>query len=154
MRGRWWEALQDVKDPEIPSISIVEMGMVHQITQKDHQLLVEIKPTFMGCPALDIIRERIESRLLEEEGIEKVEVRWITNPPWTSDCITTSGRERLKEYGIAPPPQDDTQTLSTPACPYCNAKDGEVENLFGPTACRAIYYCKRCKQPFEGMKRV
>ncbi|SFI84934.1 1,2-phenylacetyl-CoA epoxidase subunit PaaD [Thermoflavimicrobium dichotomicum] len=155
MEQRWWDALLDVKDPEIPTVSIVEMGMVYQIKQTGQCLEVEVMPTFMGCPALEIIRKQVEERLLEEEGVKEVHVRFITDPSWTSDRITPTGREKLKAFGIAPPPlSHDERIFPIPACPYCQAEDGVIENLFGPTACRAIYYCKRCQQPFEGMKRI
>lgn len=148
---RIWGVLQDVKDPEIPTVSVVEMGMVSKVFIKGSLVEVEMMPTFVGCPALDIIRENVSGRLLQEEGVEKVEVRFVYDPPWTSDRITPEGHRKLKEFGIAPPPDEQP---GVPPCPYCGSGEGEVENLFGPTACRAIYYCKRCHQPFEGMKKV
>lgn len=146
-----WEHLQEVKDPEIPTISVVEMGMVHRVDIQEDKVLVEMTPTFVGCPALDIIRENVSKQLLTLEGIKDVDVKFVFDPPWTSDRITPEGREKLKEFGIAPPVQKDFQT---PSCPYCGEEEGEVENLFGPVACRAIYYCKNCRQPFEAFKKV
>lgn len=147
-----WNALQEVKDPEIPSVSVVEMGMVHRVTVTDGgEVDVEMVPTFVGCPALEIIRENVRERLLRESGVREVAVRFVFDPLWTSDRITPEGRRKLREFGIAPP---GGAPLEVPPCPFCGSRGGEVENLFGPTACRAIYYCRKCKQPFEGMKNV
>ncbi|WP_445164671.1 1,2-phenylacetyl-CoA epoxidase subunit PaaD [Paenactinomyces guangxiensis] len=149
-----WELLQEVKDPEIPSVSVVEMGMVYRVRIGQKWVEVELMPTFVGCPALDIIREKVSEQMLQQEGIEQVEVRFIFDPPWTSKRITPEGSRKLREFGIASPVGRDDDPLQLPACPYCGSAEGEVENLFGPTACRAIYYCKSCRQPFEGMKKV
>ncbi|SEN52321.1 1,2-phenylacetyl-CoA epoxidase subunit PaaD [Lihuaxuella thermophila] len=148
---RMWDVLQDVKDPEIPTVSVVEMGMVSKVFIRGSTVEVEMMPTFVGCPALDIIREHVSGRLLQEAGVEQVEVRFVFDPPWTSDRISPEGYKKLKEFGIAPPAAEPT---ALPRCPYCDSGEGMVENLFGPTACRAIYYCKRCHQPFEAMKKV
>lgn len=148
----YWDALQDVKDPEIPTVSVIEMGMVNRITREEKQISVEMTPTFMGCPALDMIRTNIITRLMEEEGVENVTVRFVHHPPWTSSRITPEGQRKLKEFGIAPP--NLGEELFVPSCPYCGSDGGTVDNLFGPTACRAIFYCRSCRQPFEGMKVV
>ncbi|WP_188648715.1 1,2-phenylacetyl-CoA epoxidase subunit PaaD [Marinithermofilum abyssi] len=149
-------ALQEVKDPEIPAVSILELGMVNQATVTGHHVRVEVTPTFVGCPALDWIHGQIVEHLKKIPGIEEVEVVFVIDPPWTSDRITLEGRRKLESFGIAPPPKtEDPDPLNTvPRCPYCGADQGEVKNLFGPTACRSIYYCKHCRQPFEGMKAV
>lgn len=146
---KWFHCLDDVKDPEIPTISIVEMGMVHQLFFESKALVVEVIPTFMGCPALDLIEKNIKERLVREDGVEQVEVRFVYDPPWTSDRITEKGRNQLREFGIAPPVEG-----VLPSCPYCDDHQGEVLSLFGPTACRAVYYCRSCRQPFEAMKPI
>ncbi|WP_124726821.1 1,2-phenylacetyl-CoA epoxidase subunit PaaD [Staphylospora marina] len=146
-----WDALQDVKDPEIPTVSVVEMGMVNRVTVHGEDVEVEMTPTFTGCPALDIIRENVRERIAREKGVRNVQVRFVMDPPWTSDRITPDGRLKLREFGIAAPP---ASPLDVPPCPFCGAEGGDVDNLFGPTACRAIYYCRKCKQPYEGMKKV
>ncbi|SDX23947.1 ring-1,2-phenylacetyl-CoA epoxidase subunit PaaD [Marininema mesophilum] len=147
------EALQDVKDPEIPAVSIVELGIVNLAERRGEEAYVELTPTFVGCPALDMIRSEVEKRLAKVDKVEKVSVQVVMNPPWTSDRITQEGRKKLTEFGIAPPLQDMEELHHrVPACPYCGEVEGDVHNLFGPTACRAIYYCRRCKEPFEGMK--
>ncbi|MEW9031820.1 MAG: 1,2-phenylacetyl-CoA epoxidase subunit PaaD [Planifilum fimeticola] len=144
-RDALWQALQEVKDPEIPTISLVDLGMIHRLRVEGDRVTVEILPTFVGCPALDIIRRDVRKRLLQVEGVADVEVKFVYHPPWTSERITEEGRKRLASFGIAPPrPAGD------------NPMDigGEIQNLFGPTACRSIFYCRRCRQPFEGMKPV
>jgi ring-1,2-phenylacetyl-CoA epoxidase subunit PaaD len=152
---RYWQALQEVKDPEIPTVSIVELGIVNQVEEEAHgRIHVSLTPTFVGCPALDFIAEAVRDRLAVLEGVESVEVAYVMNPPWTSDRITPEGRRKLQEFGIAPPQPGGSLLESAPDCPFCGAGEGEIHNLFGPTACRAIFYCKRCQQPFEGMKPV
>ena len=162
--GAIWAALADVRDPEIPPVSIVDMGMVHRVVLQEGdahkvRVRVEVMPTFVGCPALGTIRRDVIARLRALEGVDEVDVEYVLDPPWSSDRITPAGRDRLRSFGIAPPPCGlDVQPLiplaEAPACPYCGSLDTHLENLFGPTACRAIYYCGGCRQPFEGMKPV
>jgi len=172
-----WAALADVRDPEIPPVSIVDLGMVYRVVLTAAgavRIRVEITPTYVGCPALEIIRRDVAARLGALEGVAGVEVAFVLDPPWTSDRITPEGRERLRSFGIAPPscsraspssaragadpsvPPPLTLILPTeaPPCPYCGSLDTHLENLFGPTACRSIYYCDGCRQPFEGMRSV
>lgn len=154
-KEKLWSALHDVKDPEIPTISIVELGMVNQISWEGNQVQVEMTPTFVGCPALDIIRRDTQKRLLQLEGVAEVHVSFVIDPPWTSERITAEGRKKLTQFGIAPPREYGSNPLEiVPPCPYCGAEGGEVQNLFGPTACRSIFYCRQCRQPFEGMKPI
>jgi ring-1,2-phenylacetyl-CoA epoxidase subunit PaaD len=149
------EMLQQVKDPEIDSVSIVELGMVEKVNVKDRTVEIELLPTFMGCPALDIIQNNIEKKISELNIFEKISVKFIHFPPWTSDRVTEEGRLRLKEFGIAPPPKRLTETGEWHVnCPYCESTYTTLENIFGPTACRSILYCKSCKNPFEAMKPV
>jgi len=148
-----WSVLDEVKDPEIPSISIVELGMVNRVRLNSGCVRVELTPTFVGCPAIGMIRQAVQERLAALDGIREVEVVVSMEQPWTTDRITPEGRDKLREFGIAPPVDSVSGSL-VPDCPYCGADNGEVHNLFGPTACRAIFYCKRCRQPFEGMKPV
>lgn len=153
-----WAALADVKDPEIPPVSVVDMGMVSRVAVDGDQVQVDMTPTFVGCPALDIIRRDVAARLAHEPGVGNVAVRFVFDPPWTSERITPQGRERLKTFGIAPPMPEAAGGLinlaEVPPCPFCGSHDTHMENLFGPTACRAIYYCDGCRQPFESMKTV
>ncbi|WP_312113832.1 1,2-phenylacetyl-CoA epoxidase subunit PaaD [Brevibacillus reuszeri] len=150
-----WEMLQDVKDPEIPVISMVEMGMIHKVRVESGVVEVEVLPTFVGCPALDIMKKNISEKLIEVEGISDVQVRFVYDPAWTSDRIALDARDKLKSFGIAPPPLDfkpgDSWDVS---CPYCDSAYTQLENLFGPAACRSILYCRHCKNPFEALKPI
>ncbi|KAB2337695.1 phenylacetate-CoA oxygenase subunit PaaJ [Cytobacillus depressus] len=155
MKDKIIEALHKVKDPEIDTISIVDLGMVENVSVHDHDVTIELLPTFMGCPALDIIRKNVEQEMNDQFKLDKINVKFIYDPPWTSDRISAKGREDLKKFGIAPPP---SQILDTGEwyvnCPYCDSPYTSLDNLFGPTACRSILYCKTCKNPFEAMKPV
>jgi ring-1,2-phenylacetyl-CoA epoxidase subunit PaaD len=150
-----FQALDAVKDPEIDSVSVIDLGMVEDVRLQHGEVTVKLLPTFIGCPALDIIRQRVEQTLLKIEGIQRVTVEFIHHPPWTSDRITERGRVKLKEFGIAPPPRQIGPNGEWHVeCPYCGSALTVMENLFGPTACRSIFYCKQCKNPFETMKPV
>ncbi|MET3696466.1 ring-1,2-phenylacetyl-CoA epoxidase subunit PaaD [Bacillus oleivorans] len=149
------EVLHNVKDPEIDSVSVIDLGMIERVEVENDKVLIEALPTFVGCPALDIIRNNITKAIYQIPQIEHVEVRFIYDPPWTSDRVTELGRERLKEFGIAPPPKYlEKDGIWKVDCPYCGSSYTTMENLFGPTACRSILYCKACKNPFEAMKPV
>ncbi|MCM3123193.1 MULTISPECIES: 1,2-phenylacetyl-CoA epoxidase subunit PaaD [unclassified Mesobacillus] len=155
LRDKVYEALQTVKDPEIDSVSIIELGMVEELNVLPETVQIKLLPTFMGCPALDIIKNNVVNAVSAIDGVEKVKVEFIFHPPWTSDRVSEIGREKLKEFGIAPPPRHLAETGEWQAdCPYCGSTYTTMENLFGPTACRSILYCKSCKNPFEAMKPV
>jgi ring-1,2-phenylacetyl-CoA epoxidase subunit PaaD len=161
-----WAALQDVHDPEIPTISVVDLGVVRAVETGPGSVRVELLPTFVGCPALEVMRSAIEERVREFADDVQVEITFAE--PWTSERITAEGRRRLRESGFAPPPArssgaapvDDLRALpmlpSLPVaeCPYCGSRNTTLENAFGPTACRAIYHCADCRQPFEQFKEV
>jgi ring-1,2-phenylacetyl-CoA epoxidase subunit PaaD len=158
-----WEALAEVPDPEIPTVSVVDLGIVRSVQVDGERLRVELLPTFVGCPALDLIREAVAARLAGMAP--RVEVGVSFAEPWTSDRITADGRRKLRESGFAPPaphpPGSGDQPLfatitTRPAatCPYCGSPDTTLENPFGPTLCRAIFYCNQCRQPFEQFKAV
>lgn len=154
-----WAALADVKDPEIPPVSVVDMGMVSAVRVEAGQVAIDMTPTFVGCPALGIIRRDVMERVALVPGVTGVEVSFVFDPPWTSERITPEGRERLKSFGIAPPMREQPgggliNLDEVPPCPYCGSTDTHMENLFGPTACRSICYCDGCRQPFEAMKTV
>ena len=152
-----WEALNDVKDPEIPVVSVVEMGIVREVVVADGQVIVTMTPTFSGCPALHVMKADIESRV-RQLGATMVEVKVTLTPRWTTDWITDEARIKLREFGLAPPPvhQGDVNVmfLDVAACPYCGSNDTTLKNTFGPTLCRMIYYCNACRQPFEQFKPV
>ena len=155
-----WGALQEVMDPEIPAVSIVEMGMVNRVeVAAGGDVVVEILPTFSGCPAIEVIGERVRERLRQEPGVCAVQVRFVLEPPWSSDRITAAGREKLRGFGIAPAPPTHGRPLAMlPAeavdCPICGSPRTTRENLFGPTPCRSLYRCLDCRNPFERFKAL
>nr|WP_295970246.1 1,2-phenylacetyl-CoA epoxidase subunit PaaD [uncultured Bacillus sp.] len=148
-------ALQQVKDPEIDTVSILDLGMVENVIIHDQRVKIEVLPTFIGCPALEMIRRNIIKAVNELEEVEETIVEFIHTPPYTSDRISEKGLQGLKEFGIAAPPKyvndDGSWHVS---CPYCGSTHITLENIFGPTACRSILYCKSCKNPFEAMKLI
>ncbi|MGE8205035.1 1,2-phenylacetyl-CoA epoxidase subunit PaaD [Heyndrickxia sp. NPDC080065] len=148
--------LRNVKDPEIPSVSVIDLGMVEEINIQDNKtVLIKALPTFLGCPALEIIKKNIIEEVQKLTEVTAVDVEFIYHPPWTSDRITDEGKEKLKLFGIAPPPEFIVQSNEWKVeCPYCGSYYTTMENLFGPTACRSILYCKICKNPFEAMKPI
>jgi len=152
-----WRALDDVKDPEIPVVSVVEMGIVRDVAVADGKVAVTMTPTFSGCPALHVMKADIEKRV-RKLGAENVEVRVTLNPPWTTDWITEEARAKLKAFGLAPPPKHggdfNVIFLDSAVCPFCGSTDATLKNTFGPTLCRTIYYCNTCQQPFEQFKPV
>ena len=154
-----WEALAEVPDPEIPAVSVVDLGQVHRIELGDGRLRVELLPTFVGCPALELIRASVAGRLAGMAPAVEVEMTFAV--PWTSDRITPEGRRKLRDSGFAPPAPAGAGPLfatiplrPTAACPWCGSDDTTLENLFGPTLCRTLFWCNRCRQPFEQFKAV
>ena len=135
-------ALREVSDPEIPPVSIVDLGIVHSVDVRPGSIRVELLPTWVGCPALDAIRDAVDARLAAFD--RPVEVSFTHAVPWASDRISGAGRDALRRSGFAPPGEA--------ACPYCGSADVALENLFGPTQCRSLSYCRSCRQPFESMK--
>lgn len=153
-------ALDEVADPEIPTVSIIELGMIGSVEVDDAVIEVELLPTFVGCPALEVIRAAVSSRLEPFGRAVRVEVSFAT--PWTSDRISPAGREKLRGSGFAPPPDAppgrslpvlDMASIRVP-CPYCGSTRTSLESVFGPTQCRSIHHCADCVQPFEAFKPV
>jgi ring-1,2-phenylacetyl-CoA epoxidase subunit PaaD len=162
-----WSALDEIPDPEIPNVSLVELGVIGEVafdrlTTGGERLRVELLPTFVGCPAVDVMRDQIDERLRAMQIADHVSVEISFSEPWTSDRISPEGREKLRESGFAPPVRigatfsgDELQLLIANAeCPYCGSTNTTLENPFGPTLCRAIYHCADCRQPFEQFKTV
>ncbi len=155
-----WNALKDVPDPELPAISVVDMGIVRrvQVDADASSIQVDITPTFAGCPALSQIRSSMEERLLQLAS--HVEVNVTMKQIWTSDLLSEDARKKLHAVGIAPPPKVGKgkvlpMLMSQPlTCPYCASQQTSLENAFGPTPCRAIVYCSNCHQPFEQFKPI
>ena len=152
-------ALEMVTDPEIPVLSVLEMGMVAALRVMDARVEVDVTPTFAGCPAISVIREDI-ANAIRQAGADDVAVNVVYDPPWTSDRMTGEGRRKLKEFGLAPPgascgsPGAPGPVLENVACPYCDSRATELESMFGPTLCRSIHYCRNCLQSFEHFKPV
>ena len=151
-------ALADVPDPEIPVVSIVELGMVEDVRVDASGIHVSLLPTFVGCPALDMIRSSVERRL--SAFGRPVDVRFEYRVPWSSDRISPDGRTKLRASGFAPPAPvryDEpilVQLVRPVPCPNCGSSRTVLENAFGPTQCRAIYHCTACRQPFECFKSI
>jgi ring-1,2-phenylacetyl-CoA epoxidase subunit PaaD len=150
-----WQVLNTITDPEIPVVSLVEMGIARDVAIDDETIVVTITPTFAGCPAMHHMREEIVERLAAI-GVEKIEVRTSLNPPWTSEWICAGARAKLKAFGLAPPPHHngnfDIVLIEAVQCPYCGSNDTALENPFGPTLCRSLHYCNACRQSFERFK--
>jgi ring-1,2-phenylacetyl-CoA epoxidase subunit PaaD len=154
-----WEALAEIPDPEIPVISLVELGVVRDVEVEDGRVRVEFTPTFLGCPALEVMRDQMAAKL-RELGAEP-EVIVISDDSWSTDRITAEGREKLRAAGFAPPAPREAGVpklvqLQTGSfrCPYCGSTDTALDNIFGPTPCRSLRYCRSCRQPFEQFKTI
>ncbi|WP_339163175.1 1,2-phenylacetyl-CoA epoxidase subunit PaaD [Siminovitchia sp. FSL H7-0308] len=149
------DILDRVKDPEIDTVSVIDLGMVEHVHIQGSEVSIQMLPTFLGCPALEIIEKNMIEEVSKLPQVTNVHVEFIFDPPWTSDRITQKGQEGLKKFGIAPPPRRLEEDGSWHVdCPYCGSTYVTLENIFGPTACRSILYCKGCKNPFEAMKPV
>ena len=150
-------ALETVVDPEIPVVNVVEMGMIAGVRMESGMVVIDMTPTFVGCPARDVIRENIRAAVSAVTAAH-VTVNVVFDPPWTSDRISETGRQKLKAFGLAPPGERCSgalmQSLERTSCPYCDSTDTDVESLFGPTLCRSIHYCRSCLQSFEHFKAV
>jgi ring-1,2-phenylacetyl-CoA epoxidase subunit PaaD len=153
-----WAALEQVEDPEIPVVSLVDLGVVRDVQVDGDRVHVEFTPTFLGCPALEVMRDRMAAKIVELGAEPDVEV--VTDDSWSTDRITAAGREKLRAAGFAPPAPRAAETPTLLQlrkgfrCPYCRSTDTRLDNLFGPTPCRSIRYCESCKQPFEQFKTI
>ena len=142
-----WGLLDQVKDPEIPVLSIWDLGILQEVKKKDELVTVVITPTYTACPAMRQIATDIQTHL-QQAGYSEVCVESQLSPPWTTDWISPMGCEKLRQYGIAPPIAQQTQI----PCPYCDSKDVSKINDFGSTACKALFRCNHCLEPFEHFK--
>jgi ring-1,2-phenylacetyl-CoA epoxidase subunit PaaD len=138
-----------VPDPEIPVVSVVDLGIVRDVSVSDGAVEVSVAPTYSGCPATEVIEREIKAAL-EKQGVEQVSVKRVLSPPWTTDWISDSGREKLRAYGIAPP----AGMQKTIACPRCGSTDTSRVSEFGSTACKASWRCDACLEPFEYFKCI
>jgi ring-1,2-phenylacetyl-CoA epoxidase subunit PaaD len=153
------QILERVKDPEIPVLSVADMGIVRQVKVDSNGVEIVITPTYTGCPAMDVIERQI-IEALEHAGVSPVKVTTVISPPWTTDWITPRGLKNLEEYGIAPPVRGtaDKRALFAeapkPACPYCKSPDTQMVSAFGSTACKSQYKCNSCLEPFDYFKCI
>jgi len=155
LRQRAWNAVASVVDPEIPVLTIADLGVLREVTVRDGEVEVAITPTYSGCPAMNMIALEIELAL-EREGFRRPKIRTVLSPAWTTDWMSEDGRRKLREYGIAPPlPSSSRRALfgvQEVACPQCGSKDTELISEFGSTSCKALWRCKSCREPFEYFK--
>jgi ring-1,2-phenylacetyl-CoA epoxidase subunit PaaD len=154
-----WEALAEIPDPEIPVISLVDLGVVKSVEIEGEQVRIEFTPTFLGCPALETMKGQMEAAI-EDLGAEP-QVDVVMDDSWSTDRITADGREKLREAGFAPPTpraagEPTLVQLQSKAfrCPYCGSSETRLDNIFGPTPCRSVRYCESCRQPFEQFKTI
>jgi ring-1,2-phenylacetyl-CoA epoxidase subunit PaaD len=154
-----WDALEEIPDPEIPVISLVELGVIRSVDVREGHVHVELTPTFLGCPALEAMKRALEEKVSALGGEPEVHV--IQDDSWSTDRITPAGREKLRAAGFAPPAPREMSAptlvqLQTKVhrCPYCGSTETRLENIFGPTPCRSLRYCDSCRQPFEQFKTI
>jgi ring-1,2-phenylacetyl-CoA epoxidase subunit PaaD len=152
-----YEWLEEVKDPEIPVLSLVDLGVVTEVEIDKDKVSIELTPTFAGCPAMEVMKNEVIEKL-KSKGIEKVDVKISFRIPWSSEFISEKGKKALKQYGLAPPPSNkvftELEILENAICPRCNGENTEMKSPFGPTLCRSIYYCNNCKEAFEQFKPI
>jgi len=152
------ELLASVPDPEIPVISIVDLGIVREITIAEISVMVKITPTYSGCPAMYVIEEEIR-KVLERNGFTDITIEKIFSPAWTTDWLSESAKEKLRHYGIAPPVSCGSSpllqiVLPNVSCPLCNSSETRLTSEFGSTPCKSYYVCTSCRQPFEYLKSL
>lgn len=160
-KAQVYEWLGHVADPEVPVLSVLDMGIIRDVqihTDGDStEITVVITPTYSGCPAMDVIALNIRMALLSR-GVQKVHIKEQLSPAWTTDWMSEEGKVKLKEYGIAPPQRKAANTglglfeNDNIPCPRCNSVNTELVSQFGPTSCKALYKCLECKEPFEHFK--
>ena len=154
-----WAALRRIEDPEIPAVSIVDLGLIRYVNAAAEALEVGLSPTYVGCPATELIQRSVREAL-QESGVGEFSVKTVLSPPWSSDWITPEGRRKLLAYGIVPPERGVSSlrdVLRAPqpiACPHCGSRDTETVSEFGSTPCKALHRCRACREPFEYFKCI
>lgn len=150
-----YNLISEIPDPEIPVITIKDLGILRDVVYSNGEFVVNITPTYMACPAMGMIEDQIKE-ILATNGIQKVRVHLTYTPAWTTDWLSSEAKQKLKKYGIAPPSHSScTKLVNSPetvACPQCNSKDTELISRFGSTACKALYKCNSCKESFDLFK--
>lgn len=161
-RDEYWHAVNEVLDPEVPALSVVDLGIVRDVREEGDVVVVDVTPTYSGCPAMRVIEQDIVDALTRA-GATQIRVNTVYQPVWTTDWISPDARERLRAYGIAPPSGAAPVTTElialrrraeVVACPRCGSRHTELRSEFGSTACKAIYYCAACSEPFEYLKAI
>jgi ring-1,2-phenylacetyl-CoA epoxidase subunit PaaD len=155
LRQRAWNAAAQVVDPEIPVLTIADLGVLRDVAVTDGRVEVSITPTYSGCPAMNMIGLEIELAL-EREGFQNPKIRTVLSPAWTTDWMSDDGRRKLREDGIAPPQAASSRRalfgVQQVSCPQCGSGDTEVLSEFGSTSCKALWRCKSCREPFDYFK--
>ena len=144
-----WDLLQQVCDPEVPVLTILDLGIVRDVKINGDEVEVIITPTYSGCPAMDAISIDIKLKLIEQ-GYKKIKITSVLSPAWTTDWMSDDGKRKLKKYGIEPPHRSDR--VDTVICPQCHSNNTKLLSQFGSTACKALYQCNDCKEPFDYFK--
>lgn len=152
------DGLSEVLDPEVPVLNIVELGIIRDIVVDKDLISIVITPTYSGCPAMKVIEDDIQKKL-KEKGFQNIKIQTVLSPAWTTDWMEESAKKKLKEYGIAPPEgsPDKRFLFANPKvihCPFCNSTNTILKSQFGSTACKALYYCNACKEPFDYFKCI
>ena len=152
-----WDALKNLTDPELPFLTLDDLGVIREIKRNDETHVVTIAPTYIGCPAISVIEEKIASEL-KKLGIAAI-IEKSFSPPWSSDWISENGRKKMEEFGISPPLLKDRRNLGDAAlkkvrCPQCTSFETEKVSEFGSTACKSLYRCLACKEPFDHFKCI
>ena len=152
-----WQILEEVKDPEVPVLSVVDLGIIRSVKREEDKVEIIITPTYSGCPAMDVISMDIRLKLLEK-GFKNIQVQQSLSPAWTTDWMTENGKKKLKEYGIAPPNpkqqfcKDEMFAEEAIECPRCRSYNTKLISQFGSTACKSMYQCQDCKEAFDYFK--
>ncbi|MBK8519495.1 MAG: 1,2-phenylacetyl-CoA epoxidase subunit PaaD [Ferruginibacter sp.] len=146
-----WDILEQVTDPEVPVLTITDLGIVRDVKLNGDEVEIIITPTYNGCPAMDMIAMNIKLALIEN-GYQKVKVTSVLAPAWTTDWMSEDGKRKLKEYGIAAPDKKFNIPEDGVECPLCNSTNTRLISEFGSTACKALYQCNDCKEPFDFFK--
>jgi ring-1,2-phenylacetyl-CoA epoxidase subunit PaaD len=157
--GEIWRILEEVYDPEVPVLNVIDLGIVRKVEMNgEKNPVITVTPTYSGCPAMDVIRMNIRFKLIEH-GFKNPEIKTILSPAWTTDWMSENGKQKLKAYGVAPP--NPKQMVCTPdlfqqeesiQCPHCNSYNTRMISQFGSTACKALYKCNDCHEPFDYFK--
>lgn len=150
-----YEWLEEVKDPEIPVLSLVDLGVVTEVEINGDHIRVELTPTYAGCPAMDMMKHEVLEKL-KFNGVKNPQVEISFRVPWSSEFISEKGKQALKEFGLAPPPSNklftDLEILESAICPRCDGTHTQLKNSFGSTLCRSLYFCEDCREAFEQFK--